>query len=245
MYHSSRAMTFASAQDERIEELRDTHRLESRSQSDQIEQLKGQLSESEALLKATQEALNQGQGDTAARNDEINRFKVEAEKAKEFAKDEEEKRVKAISLLKTVRQKLVKAEKEKDEVAKELNNLKEKGKDEREKNQSQAGRLQKELEALKQEHENTYQQLRIRFDKEMASQKDLYEKEMAALQGQFELDAITTKVLLFCIICPDAEVINRADIPRKSHRSRLKSVDWKPILRQWWPRKRPFLNSCN
>ena len=45
-------LVYVTGQDERIEELRDIHRLESKSQSDQIDKLKAQVEEAEKLLKA-------------------------------------------------------------------------------------------------------------------------------------------------------------------------------------------------
>ncbi|KAG1757494.1 hypothetical protein EDB19DRAFT_1891247 [Suillus lakei] len=63
---------------------------------DQIDKLRQQLTEAEALVAASQASASHTEEETARRNAEIERLGVE----------EEEKRVKAISLLKTVRQKL-------------------------------------------------------------------------------------------------------------------------------------------
>ncbi|KAI0639767.1 hypothetical protein C8Q77DRAFT_1045716 [Trametes polyzona] len=180
-------------QDERIEELRDIHRLESKSQSDQIEQLKAQVEEAEKLLKAAQGTTAQIEQESAKRKAEIDRLQGELERTTAAAKDEEEKRTKAIALLKTVRQKLVKAEKERDDAVKEAAASKEAEKAEREKDRAERARLQGEIEKANAERETAVQGLRAQFDKEVAALKDKHEKELAALRGQFELEAITTK----------------------------------------------------
>ncbi|KAI0361217.1 hypothetical protein OH77DRAFT_1391788 [Trametes cingulata] len=180
-------------QDERIEELRDIHRLESKSQSDQIDKLKAQVEEAEKLLKAAQSATSQVEQESAKRKAEIDRLQGELDRATNSAKDEEEKRTKAIALLKTVRQKLVKAEKERDDAVKEVSTLKEAEKSEREKEKAERARLQGEIDKVNAERETAVQGLRAQFDKEVAALKDKHEKELAALRGQFELEAITTK----------------------------------------------------
>ncbi|KAI0375368.1 hypothetical protein BV20DRAFT_1032611 [Pilatotrama ljubarskyi] len=180
-------------QDERIEELRDIHRLESKSQSDQIDRLKAQVEEAEKLLKAAQGATSLVEQESAKRKAEIDRLQKELDRATNSAKDEEEKRTKAIALLKTVRQKLVKAEKERDDAVKEVSTLKEAEKSEREKEKAERARLQGEIDKVNAERETAVQGLRAQFDKEVAALKDKHEKELAALRGQFELEAITTK----------------------------------------------------
>ncbi|CDO76644.1 hypothetical protein BN946_scf184868.g58 [Trametes cinnabarina] len=180
-------------QDERIEELRDIHRLESKSQSEQIDKLKAQVEEAEKLLKAALSVNSQVEEESAKRKAEIERLQVELDRANGNAKDEEEKRTKAIALLKTVRQKLVKAEKERDDAVKEVGSLKEAEKTEREKEKAERARLQGEIEKAQAEKETAIQGIKAQFDKELAAMKDRHEKELAALRGQFELEAITTK----------------------------------------------------
>ncbi|RPD64936.1 hypothetical protein L227DRAFT_519553 [Lentinus tigrinus ALCF2SS1-6] len=180
-------------QDERLEELRDIHRLESKSLTDQIDKLKSQLEEAEKLLKASQASTSQVEQESAKRKAEIDRLQGELDKATNNAKEEEEKRTKAIALLKTVRQKLVKAEKERDDALKEVATLKETEKAEREKEKAEKAKLQAEIEKVNSERETALQGMRAHFDKEMAAMKEKHEKELAALRGQFELEAITTK----------------------------------------------------
>ncbi|KAF5375140.1 hypothetical protein D9758_000209 [Tetrapyrgos nigripes] len=180
-------------QDERLEELRDTHRLESHSQSEQIELLRKQLQETEALLSASQGSIAQGEDDLGKRQADINRLNQEMAKAKESAKEEEEKRVKAINLLKTVRQKLVKVEKEKEEAVKELAGVREKEASQKEKEDAEKAKLQKDIETVNAEREVAVAGLKAQFDKELLAMKERHEKEISAIRSQFELEAVTTK----------------------------------------------------
>ncbi|KAJ7783868.1 hypothetical protein DFH07DRAFT_908919 [Mycena maculata] len=180
-------------QEDRIEELRDTHRLESGSQSAQIEKLKKQLAEVEALLAASQNSVAQGDECASAQKAEIERLLKEVEGSKRVAKEEEEKRVKAISLLKTVRQKLVKAEKERDDLQRDSAASKDKEKAERENEQLEKARLRAEIDTANSEREKAIAGLRAQFDRESTASRDRYEKEIGGLRGQFELEALTTK----------------------------------------------------
>ncbi|KAK0208282.1 hypothetical protein DFS33DRAFT_428822 [Desarmillaria ectypa] len=180
-------------QDERIEEMRDTHRLESKSQSELIDSLRSQLNESEALLKASQSSLSQSDDNISKQKAELEQMQTEIAKIKEVAKDEEEKRTKAISLLKTVRQKLVKSEKEKEEALKQVSALREQEKEYKEKDAAEKARLRKDVDTAITEREKAVTGLKVQFDKEIIALKDRYEKESATQKGRFELDAITTK----------------------------------------------------
>lgn len=181
-------------QEERIEELRDTHRLESASQSEQVEKLRKQVEEAEALLQASQSSSTHADEETAKREAEIVRLQGEVTRAKELAKEEEEKRVKAISLLKTVRQKLVKAEKEREDALKEVGSFRDQDREEREKERAERTRLQGELDKFKSDREREVAGLRNQFDRETTAIKERYDKEISALRGQLELEAITAKV---------------------------------------------------
>jgi len=184
-------------QDDRIEELRDTHRLESASQSDQLEKLRRQLEEAEASIKVSQ-SLSSHTEEVADRNVEIDMLRAEVKRANGIAKEEEEKRVKAISLLKTVRQKLVKAEKDKEDALKELNSSKDKEKTEREKESVERLKLQQEIDAVNDERGKAMVGLKAQFDKEVVNLKERYEKEASGLRAQFELESATTKVRAQC-----------------------------------------------
>lgn len=181
-------------QEDRIEELRDTHRLESASQSDQIDKLRKQLSETEALFASAQDSIHTNEKELEKQKAETDRIRVEVEHWKGVAKEEEEKRVKAISLLKSVRQKSVKAEKEKEEATKELASLRDKERGEREKEAAERARLQSEIDTVNAEREKALKGLKAQFDKEMANLKDRSEKEVTALRGQYEMEALTAKV---------------------------------------------------
>lgn len=193
-YRRTTNMSLNSGQDERIEELRDTHRLESTSQSDQIDKFRRQLEEAEALLKASSNSSSKIEEDSAKRNAELERLQADVGKAKESAKEEEEKRVKAISLLKTVRQKLVKAEKDRDDATKELSGIREKDQVERDKERAERTKLQHEVDAVHAEREKAIVGLRVQFDRDLVALKERHEKEISALRGQLELEAVTTKV---------------------------------------------------
>lgn len=181
-------------QEERIEELRDIHRLESKSQSDQIEKLRSQVDEAEALLKASLNANSQLEQELTQQKIGIEKLQADVGRANGAAKDEEEKRVKAVTLLKTVRQKLVKAEKERDDALKEMRTMKDQEREEKEKEAAEKLNLQREIERLTADKESALNSLKSQFEKEMNALKDKQERELLALRGQFEMEAIATKV---------------------------------------------------
>lgn len=181
-------------QEEHIEELRDVHRLEIASHLDHVGKLKQQLAEAEALISASQASASQTEEEEIKKKSEIAQLNADVSKAKEIAKEEEEKRVKAVSLLKTVRQKLVKAEKERDDAVRELNEIKEQERQEREKLKSERVRLQSEVDAVNLEREKAVAGLRAQFDKELAAVNDRAEKEISSTRTQFaaEFDRLKT-----------------------------------------------------
>lgn len=181
-------------QDERIEELRDTHRLESKSQSEQIRRLQGQVEEADALLKATQNSAVTLEAESLKREAEVLRLQGELDKMKVTVKEEEEKRTKAIALLKTVRQKLVKAEREREDALKDAHALHAKDKEEREKEKAERQKLQSELERAALDRELSIQSLKMQSEKEVAVMREKYEQELSALRRQSELDIATAKV---------------------------------------------------
>lgn len=181
-------------QESRIQELRDTHRLESSSQSDQLETLHTQLKEAEALLRAAQSADVREKQIAAESKVAMEQLQAEVERAKLSAKEEEEKRVKAISLLKTVRQKLVKAEKEKDDALKELGSLKERESSEQDKVQAERTRLQSELDIVNAEREKAITGLKAQFDKEVINIRERHEKEIFIQREKYETEGVLIKV---------------------------------------------------
>jgi chromosome segregation ATPase len=186
-------LTRVSARDGQLEEARVSYRLEAEAREQQIEQMKKQLEETEALLKASQDAVHQDQDNNDKQNAATAELRAELDKVKLVAKEEEEKRVKAISLLKTVRQKLVKAEKEKEDALREVSEWKGKDRQDREQIMAEISRLQSDLDAANTEKERSVQSLRLQFDKELAGWKDQHQTELSAMQGQFELEAMSAK----------------------------------------------------
>ncbi|OSX67427.1 hypothetical protein POSPLADRAFT_1127844 [Postia placenta MAD-698-R-SB12] len=180
-------------QEERIEELRDIHRLESKSQSDQIEKLRSQVDEAEALLKASLNTNSQLEQELTQQKTGIEKLQADVGRANGTAKDEEEKRVKAVTLLKTVRQKLVKAEKERDDALKEMRTMKDQEREEKEKEAAEKLNLQREIERLTADKETALNSLKSQFEKEMNALKDKQERELLAFRGQFEMEAMATK----------------------------------------------------
>nr|XP_018262225.1 uncharacterized protein I303_05241 [Kwoniella dejecticola CBS 10117]OBR84383.1 hypothetical protein I303_05241 [Kwoniella dejecticola CBS 10117] len=158
-------------QDSRMEELRDTHRLEGTSQADLITKLRSELTEA------------QEKAETASTdNTTLTQVKADLSKAHTQAKEEEEKRTKAISLLKTVRLKLVKVEKEKEEIEKD-----------RAEERAERARASEEVERIKGEKEREVTQLRKSFERESAAQKERFEKDLSTKKAAWELEMITTK----------------------------------------------------
>ncbi|KAH0838360.1 mediator complex subunit Med5-domain-containing protein [Lanmaoa asiatica] len=181
-------------QEERLEELRDTHRLETASQSDQIEKLRRQLTEAEALVTASQSTASQTEEDNAKRNSDLERLRAEVSKASEIAKEEEEKRVKAISLLKTVRQKLVKAEKERDDTLRELNETRERNLEEKEEDRAERASLERDVNAANAEREKAVNGLRAQFDKDIVAARDRAERDIQTAKKQFDVETNALKV---------------------------------------------------
>jgi cell division septum initiation protein DivIVA len=155
-----------------MEEVRDTYRLESKSQTETISKLRTQLSTAENNLSSSA-------GDVV----QLGQLRADLAKAQTTAKEEEEKRSKAISLLKTVRQKLVKVEKEKEEIEKD-----------RAEERAQRSRAMDDVEKVKAEREREANKLRKSFERELASLKERSDKELAGKKGTWELEMITTKV---------------------------------------------------
>jgi len=177
-----------------MEEIRDAHKLESHSWAEEVKKLKTQLSETEALFQAAQRATSNVEDTVEKHKEEISRLQKDMETSKNTAKEEEEKRVKAISLLKTVRQKLVKAEKEKEEATRDLASFREREKDEKSREQAERANFQHELESLAGAHEKATTSLKAQFGRDIANTRERYEQEISALRGQFELDIASLKV---------------------------------------------------
>lgn len=132
--------------------------------------------------------------ETAKWKIKIEQLQADLTKSTATAKEEEEKRIKAVALLKTVREKLVKLQKEKDDASKEIATLKEMDKALRMKEKSERDKLSAEIEKVNAERETAVRGLKAQFDKEVAGLKEKQEKELLALKGQNELEVLSLKV---------------------------------------------------
>ncbi|KAL7341974.1 hypothetical protein BJY59DRAFT_31307 [Rhodotorula toruloides] len=173
-------------QKESFEELRETHRLEHKSQQDEIGSLREQLSTKDAKLIAAESAASQTRAEIAKASEEYDKLKI-------VAKEEEEKRVKALSLLRALRQKLVKNEKEKEDSDKELERLRASEQQAQETLKADRSRFDSEIVALRSAQEQQINKLKQSFERETAKLKEQFDRDSTNKRGQFELDAITAK----------------------------------------------------
>lgn len=164
--------------DERVEEIRDTHRLESKSQTELIDTLRVQLAQAQTRLTS----LSDSQSSTSAVFEALT---GDLEKTKVKAKEEEEKCAKAIALLKTIRTKLVKAEKDRDEA---LARVKEK-----DALTAEISRLKSEVDRLRTDGVKEVQRVQAVMSANAAADRDQLEREWVARKGQWEIEAITAK----------------------------------------------------
>ncbi|GHJ89725.1 hypothetical protein NliqN6_6127 [Naganishia liquefaciens] len=159
-------------QESRIKELRETHRLESESSNKLVTTLREQLAKAESNLSSQASQLLQ-----------MTQLQTELKTAQNRIREEEDKRGKAVTLLKTVRTKLVKVEREKEEVDKR-----------QEEEKAERQKLFDNLERLRNEREREIQSLKQSHERDNAALKDKYEKNMLAKRREWELEMITTKV---------------------------------------------------
>ncbi len=164
--------------DERVEEIRDTHRLESKSQTELIDSLRAQLAQAQTQLKS----LSDSQTSASAA---LEALKGDLEKTKVKAKEEEEKCTKAIALLKTIRTKLVKAEKDRDEALAQVR--------EKDAMAMEVARLKTEVDRVRAEGVKEVQRTQTVMSGNAAVERDQLEKEWLARKGQWEIEAITLK----------------------------------------------------
>lgn len=160
-----------SLQETRSEELKESHRLELMSSTALIQQLRNQITKSEANLSSQ-----------ASQTLQIAQLKADLTTSQTKAREEEEKRSKAIGLLKTVRSKLVKTEKEREEMNKEKEAAK-----------AEKMKLVETMERQRAEREREISNLRTGFEKEVQGLKERYEREALARKREWELELITTK----------------------------------------------------
>ncbi|KAL8276403.1 hypothetical protein RQP46_011201 [Phenoliferia psychrophenolica] len=166
----ARLTALLAQQTSRTDELRDTHRLESSSQSTTIAALQADLSTSSASLAD---------------------LTTSYAKLQIIAKEEEEKRTKALSLLRALRQKLVKAEKDKEDLERDLAALRLVEAEAK----AEKTRGEQEIVSMRAAQELQLQKMRQSFDREANAIKQQREREAVAKKGQHELDLITTKAV--------------------------------------------------
>jgi len=178
---SDRLIPINAEHESRLGELREIHHLESASQSEQIDTLKTQLRESE---KSVANELDQAHH----RSEELKSLRKELDQTKLMAKEEEEKRTKAIGLLKSVRQKLVKVEKEKEDIMKEVEIYKSKEKDEQHNGDVDRRRWELQMQALRETNEKKLKEVLVISEKESVAKLATLKKEASAHRERLEAD---------------------------------------------------------
>jgi hypothetical protein len=164
--------------DERVEEIRDTHRLESKSQTELIDSLRAQLAQAQTQITSLSDAQSSGSAAFQALTDDLKKTKVKA-------KEEEEKCSKAIALLKTIRTKLVKAEKDRDEALAQVK--------EKDALTAEIARLKSEVDGVRAEGAKDVQRVQTVMSANAAAEREQLEKEWMARKGQWEIEAITAR----------------------------------------------------
>ncbi|SGY72402.1 BQ5605_C005g03168 [Microbotryum silenes-dioicae] len=180
-------------QSDRIEELRDTHRLEQQSSVADLDALRDSLDTKDKLIASLESRLNHATSSSQDAQSLASRQNDEYTKLKLIAKEEEEKRVKALSLLRALRQKLVKAEKDKENAEEERDTAKADQDRANETLKSDRARFDQEVISLRAAQELQLSKMRSSFDREVASLRQQHERDSAAKKSQAELDVITLK----------------------------------------------------
>jgi len=177
-------------QDDRLQELHVNHKLETQALSEGLRKTKTHLKETETLFEAAQRGVTNAEEMADQKKEEISQLEKELDQSKTVAREEEEKRVKAITLLKTVRQKLVKAEKDREDVFKEMAAMREREKGNKDKDQAEKLHLLRDLELSAQE----IAALRAQFEKDLSATRERFEQGVSTLKGEHELDLASVKV---------------------------------------------------
>ena len=148
------------------------------------------MQEGEALLTSSSSREQQ----------QIEQLKVirkELEREKQSSKEEEEKRTKAVGLLKSVRQKLVKTEKERDDALKELGSLKAKEKVDVSRERKDRAQMEVQIQALKDANEKELRDLAKKFEDEEAIKLSNVKKEMLREREMLEDEQSRLKAYIF------------------------------------------------
>jgi hypothetical protein len=167
--------------------------MEAKSQSDLIDKLKVQLEQKDMALKLLSTKLGAAE-ETAKLAEAATILSNEAhEKTKIVAKEEEEKRVKALSLLRALRQKLVKSDKDRDEANAVADQLRLTGASASDQVRSELVKHERDIGQQRMMHDSQLVKLRNSFDRETSALRAQYEKETSARKSQFELEVITAR----------------------------------------------------
>lgn len=118
---------------------------------------------------------------------------AEYDKLKVVAKEEEEKRIKALSLLRALRQKLVKNEQDKGESDWLVAEARAGEKQAQDTLKADRARFDAEIVALRAAQEQQVNKLKQGFERETQTLKAQFERDATNKKGQFELNAITAK----------------------------------------------------
>ncbi|PVF93414.1 hypothetical protein CPB86DRAFT_777109 [Serendipita vermifera] len=223
-------------QESRMEELRDTHRLATLSQSELIDSLRQQVSGLEgqinsletnlaversvlsaerstrdSLIAAERAKSSTNSADLEGLKAKLKEMSDENEKLKGIAKEEEEKRTKAITLLKTVRTKLVKAEKDRDDLQKEFAAYREnemagekKGEEELNFLRNERNRLitdletlrvesMREMDRIREENRREFERRRAQLEAEVNAIKESMDRDVLARRGEWEIEGMAMK----------------------------------------------------
>jgi hypothetical protein len=206
--------------------------METKSQTELIDRLRREAEDASTTSKSSNASILKAEEEASKYKKEAERLQADLQKAATVAKEEEEKRTKAISLLKTVRQKLVKTEKERDDALRDADAGRSKVQDELEKERAEKAQVQAEVAKAVAERENALAGMKSHFDREIAGLKDRQQKEVTAIKAQLELEAVTAKVRL--------ATLARLLLPRLIS-GRLRSArSWLPKMLEFRRSKSPF-----
>lgn len=124
---------------------------------------------------------------------ELKEVRAAATRAEAKAKEEEEKKAKSISLLKAVRQKLLKAEKDKEESEVMRDAFKASEEALKSELRQRTQRLENEIMSTRSGQEREISRLKASFDREAQSIRAAADREAAAKRGQYELDMLNLR----------------------------------------------------
>jgi chromosome segregation ATPase len=181
-------------QEERLEELRDIHHMETKSQTELIDKLRQQAEDAEVNVKTHKASVAKAEEDAAKHKLQVERLQAELQKATRSAKDEQEKTGKAVTLLKTVRGKLIKTEKERDDAVKDAGAGRQKLQEELDKERAEKAQVLADVARVNAERDNALAGMKSHFDREIAGLKERQQRETAAIKAQFELEAMNARV---------------------------------------------------